>query len=211
MRYLSLLLILCLYACSFARADTTMSSLCRGDGFIPRSAEAMVERSENGREKLYEKSMVYYAALLGRHDKLRKWITSGISATEVDKNILADSVAADQLVSVKILISSGISPDLPTDHGTTPLMVAVQCDRLEISTFLIASGANVNARTPDGMDAMIAAIMEGNHRMVRLLLDNGFNLQRSKTKKGLTAIEIAKRRGEKKILEILSSGEKPAL
>jgi ankyrin repeat protein len=204
MPYLIIIVILSFGVINVARADATMSSLCQGNGFIPKEVEEHLKSSNDGREKLFGKSMVYYAAVLGYQDKLKTWL-SHTALTELDEDILAVSVSVDKIDSVKALVSAGMSPDTPTDRGVTPLMVAAQCDRVAIASFLIYSGANVQTRTPGGMDAMIAAIMEGNEEIIRLLLDRGFDISKSKTKNGLDPIAFAKRRGEKRILEILSS------
>jgi hypothetical protein len=58
--------------------------------------------------------------------------------------------------------------------GQTPLMVAVNHNKLEIAELLLANGANVNARGPHMQTPLLLAMSVYNHdKMVRLLLAKG--------------------------------------
>lgn len=191
-------------ACGFSSAQVSTPDLC--EEFVktfPREKIEAVMANSDGDDIYDGKGMKYYAAIFGSHGKLKKWIAAKKEPTSFDRNILVDSVVAGQFESVKILVSSGLSPDFSDERGTTPLIVATGCGYSEIMSYLLKAGADPNAKNVDGIDPLIHAIMEENVDAVRLLLDSGFDLKRSKTKNGLSPLEVAKRKGNKEILEIL--------
>jgi hypothetical protein len=97
------------------------------------------------------------------------------------------------------LLEGGADPSLASDSGVTPLMVATgltqvqgprarrgdvsqfysnwgPVDSLEVVTFLIALGADVNAANPSGQTALHGAAYTGADAVVRLLVQNGAKL-----------------------------------
>ncbi|MCM0000870.1 MAG: ankyrin repeat domain-containing protein, partial [Erythrobacter sp.] len=59
---------------------------------------------------------------------------------------------------VEFLLSQGISPDAPSLHGLTPLMVLGPGKRAaDVARALVAAGADVNAQAPTGMCPLHAA------------------------------------------------------
>lgn len=60
------------------------------------------------------------------------------------------------------------------DQGYTPLMLAAYHGHLEMATFLVKNGAELDGKSNYGTPVMAAAI-KGNAKIVSLLLDNGAN------------------------------------
>ena len=57
----------------------------------------------------------------------------------------------------------------------TPLLFAVRGGRIEATRTLLAAGADVNDRTPDGTSALMVAILNAHFELaVALLLSNGW-------------------------------------
>jgi ankyrin repeat protein len=77
------------------------------------------------------------------------------------------------------------------DHiGWTPLHYACAKGHLEVSSFLLANGANVNATSLGGTTPLMMAVQSGNEYLVKLLLDKGADLQ-LRNAEGISAIDIA--------------------
>jgi len=69
----------------------------------------------------------------------------------------------------------------------------------------LEKGANVNAGDKyDGSTALMDAAGSGHQEVVRVLLDNGANVN-AKREYGATALKIARAKGHKEIAELLKS------
>jgi ankyrin repeat protein len=74
--------------------------------------------------------------------------------------------------AVRRLLAAGADPNVATEAGSTPLMLAV--DDAAKTTLLLEAGANPNARPDDGRTALIlAAMRRGAAPVLTLLLDKG--------------------------------------
>ena len=74
--------------------------------------------------------------------------------------------------------------------GWTPLHYACAKGHLEVSQYLIANGAIVDALSPANTTPLMMAVQSGNEALVKLLLDKGADLQ-IRNSQGFTAIDIA--------------------
>lgn len=89
-------------------------------------------------------------------------------------------------------------------QGYTPLMLAAYHGRLEMATYLVKKGANLNGKSDYGTPIMAAAI-KGNKEIVGLLLDNGADPNITDTK-GNTALLYASVFNLNEIAELLLKG-----
>jgi hypothetical protein len=77
------------------------------------------------------------------------------------------------------------------DHiSWTPLHYACARGHLDVAQFLIANGAIVDSMSLGNTTPLMMAVQSSNEQLVKLLLDNGADLQ-SRNSQGLTAIDIA--------------------
>ncbi|MBU3624133.1 ankyrin repeat domain-containing protein [Polynucleobacter sp. AP-Latsch-80-C2] len=77
------------------------------------------------------------------------------------------------------------------DHiGWTPLHYASAKGHLDIASFLILNGANVNSLSLGGTTPLMMAVQSGNELLVKLLLDKGADLKLLNAE-GISAIDIA--------------------
>lgn len=202
--WVSLMLLFLIPSMSFAQSS--LSILC--DEYrevMPREKIVQILREENKPGVRFNgKTMLYYSAVLGFHDKLKDWVQNKKNLINIDHDIMVAVAAAGDPESISILVHAGVNPDLATDNGSTALIVAAECGRLNVMTILIEFGANIQARNDDGIDPLIESVMVGNLNSVRLLVNSGFDVRRSRTKNGLTPIDLAKKKGNKEILDILT-------
>ena len=63
------------------------------------------------------------------------------------------------------------------DEGVTPLAYAAGFGRMEVLEFLVARGANVNARDPRGLSALHLTVYTGQLQALRYLLDKGADVK----------------------------------
>ncbi|HPE18373.1 MAG TPA: ankyrin repeat domain-containing protein [Tenuifilaceae bacterium] len=94
------------------------------------------------------------------------------------------------LQDVKNYIEMGVSPNISTYDGVTPLMFAAQNGFYEIAEFLIENGADINATPYDGNTALHAAVRSNNDSIAELLINFGANIN-AKDIEGVSPLHIA--------------------
>ena len=100
------------------------------------------------------------------------------------------------------LLELGADPNVKTNQGATPIMNAVQSNKIEHLKTLLNAGALVNAKDNRGFTALHRAAEMGHIEILKLLLINGAdkNIQAE----GHTALTLAKARENKQIIELLN-------
>jgi len=132
------------------------------------------------------------------------------TAVTVDEIILQGAtplfLAAEvnNLDVIKTLVAAGADPLIPSDRGTTPLMMAagagtdVQRERepeerataIETAKFLVEHGADVNAAGQYGWTALHAAAYQGLNDVIAYLVSKGAKIDQ-KDEFGQTALSIS--------------------
>jgi serine/threonine-protein phosphatase 6 regulatory ankyrin repeat subunit B len=132
------------------------------------------------------------------------------TAVTVDEIILQGAtplfLAAEvnNLDVIKTLVAAGADPLIPSDRGTTPLMMAagagtdVQRERepeerataVETAKFLVEHGADVNAAGQYGWTALHAAAYQGLNDVIAYLVSKGAKIDQ-KDEFGQTALSIS--------------------
>jgi ankyrin repeat protein len=128
--------------------------------------------------------------------------------------LLRAAKAAD-VPAIKLLLDAGARVDLPNIFGHTPLMAACGSGRgnsptrgghqtedqaIDAAKLLLASGANVNARTRDGDTAVHGAAIHGWGKLIGVLAAAGANLDFT-DRDGMTPIDYAMGRYRPRYLE----------
>ena len=103
------------------------------------------------------------------------------------------------------LLSRGARADLPSNDGTTPLMLAAQIGWRDGAERLITRRANVNMANNRGETALIFAVQRNDVPMVRLLMSQGANPDQTDSIAGYSALDYARqdrrRAGVLRVLE----------
>jgi ankyrin repeat protein len=110
---------------------------------------------------------------------------------------------------VQILLENKANVNSTNTAEWTPIMHASFEGYAEIVKMLLDEGAEVNARTYVSGTALMFAAGKGHIEIVRLLLDAGADatveIDGSDDEDGTTAVEYARREGNKEIVELLEN------
>jgi ankyrin repeat protein len=115
------------------------------------------------------------AARLGNVKAAEDLLEAGVNPNVPDQygsTALYHAASMNQLDAVKLLLKYRADPNLTNLHKSTPLQRAADLGNSRMASTLIAAGANVNAKGPEGRTALFFA---GGHRLdlMQLLIEKG--------------------------------------
>jgi ankyrin repeat protein len=93
---------------------------------------------------------------------------------------------------LSFMLSKGARPDMASNDGTTPLILAAQLGWIEGATQLLARRANPNIGNRSGETPLIVAVQRRDIQMVRLLLSQRANPNQTDNLAGNSAIDYAR-------------------
>ncbi len=116
-----------------------------------------------------------YAAAYGDSSDLRTLLDKGAdSNAQNDDSATALMYAADDVEKTRALLDGGAKPDVRSGEGMTALMIAASAaGTYDVAKLLIERGANAKARLANGRSVLQLAALQGDSRLIRLLLDHG--------------------------------------
>ena len=122
-------------------------------------------------EDNYGYAALYWAAVQGSEDLVELLVAKG--AAPISAIYLA--VCTGDLAKVKRLVEEGadVNTRAKGSGGGTPLFAAVFGDNNDIAKFLIAKGADVNAKDKAGVTPLHYACEHGKRNMAELLINEG--------------------------------------
>lgn len=161
---------------------------------------------------------LHAAASGGNEDIINLFLDEGLSIdgqTPHGWTPLFVAVRDGRAEAAKLLVFRGANPNLPTDTGATPLIMAVtqkfptEKQRLDLVTYLLKRGADPNLSTQNGLDALFfAASYQKNPELVALLLEYGADTQTENYKKLLKLLKTRTDKESKKIAALLQKEAK---
>ena len=164
----------------------------------------------------FSESYTFLKAVRERDGAKVESITSNPSSTAVNareqssgEGALHILVRGRDLNWLRFLLANRARPDLASNDGTTPLMLAAQIGWRDGAEQLLARGANVNLGNSRGETALIYAVQRYDLPMVRLLLTVGANPNQTDNVSGNSAVDYA-RQGGARATSILRALETPA-
>ena len=112
--------------------------------------------------------------------------------------------------AVKLLIQAGVNPNIKTDFGNTPLILASLYDNVETVKTLIEFGADVNIKNQYKNNALmemldndwINKITPGALKIIEILIKAGIDVN-AKNEYKETALTLASKRDFKEVVKIL--------
>jgi ankyrin repeat protein len=132
-------------------------------------------------------------------------LASGRAGAPESAGVVAPtSDEAEEVRRIRAMIKD--SPDLinavDSQSGNTPLYAAATKGQLTVAEFLLANGANVDAKAQNGWTPLQAAAIKGHKAIVELLLTYKANIQAADAV-GSTALVLAAEHGFKNVVEVL--------
>ncbi len=104
---------------------------------------------------------ILFSACGPSQEELQQSARDALAARNIEysNESLVRTVAAGDSATAALLIQAGIFPDLSMRNGMTPLMIAAAKGHVPVVKLLIAHGANVNARQPNGASVLDIALL----------------------------------------------------
>ena len=119
------------------------------------------------------------------------------------RTLLHYAVKYKNIKAIKLLIKSGVNPEICDDEYNTPLHLAVLRGNVEVIKELLKYNVNINSTAEFDQTPLHLAITINNYEIVKLLLDNGAD-QDLVDEKNLKPIDYAIDEKYQKIIELLS-------
>jgi len=144
------------------------------------------------------------AASMGEVQLMLELIETGATISLVcpkGKTALHYAARTGQIDSCKVLLGAGASISYQDNNHAEPLYDAIMGDHPEIVRFLLNKGARLKAKVR-GKNYLMIATIKGNVEIFETLLSYGADLH-EKSFDGITAIDIAKQRKQKEILQFI--------
>lgn len=147
----------------------------------------------------------------GKIDLCRQYVRAGMSVDARDSDgtpMLNIACRCENCALAEWLVSCGCDIDpVSEDRGYTPLMDAVWKGNLEIASFLIQHGADVNRLSKDGQTMIVLAVGADKLDLCRLLAENGADVDIPDAM-GMSAYGYAKLFKKNEILSVLEKYHK---
>lgn len=150
--------------------------------------------------------MLLYAVNAGESnsDILRVLLDSGADLKHVDddgNSAFHYAIYRGNIEYASVLLGSA-DINMTNGQGKSPLILAVEDKDLDLADLLLQNGADVDLKDRSGRTALMYAVTHASSFMVRLLLDAGADTS-IKNKQGVTVTDLAKRRGNERIISLL--------
>lgn len=155
----------------------------------------------NAKSSVFRHTALHVAVFTGRIDIVQVLLDYGINVTAKDKHgmeaIGLASNNSDSLKLVDLLLDRGADiNNIGFRHQTLLIRSALKQKSREYIQGLIDRGADVNYRDPNGRTPLIYSILSRNPEAVRVLLDNGADINEGySVSRDRTALSIVNRPG----------------
>jgi len=125
----------------------------------------------------------------------------------IDPRFLMIALAAIVITSLAnrvMKLPSGLEKPqgIVTEHGSIALFKAIEGRRISLVRSIVGSGANIEARSEQGLTALMMAASNGCEEVVQLLIDKGSNLN-AVNAQGQTALQMARLAGHQASVDAL--------
>lgn len=158
----------------------------------------------NATKPLRSHSLLHIAVARGDMKEVEKQLAAGTPWNYLAGDGLAPlhwSISNDD--STEQLLLLGADPDVISTEGATPMMNAVQSNKMKQLLLLLKWKANVNARDYRGFTSLHRAAEMGHEDMVKVLLENGAD--KTIVAEGHTALSLAEMSENKNIIQLLQN------
>lgn len=152
--------------------DTVVTNLHKSSEF-----NKILEQDANG--TYLGRSIAYYYALFGYYEKLELLVNNkSLSSSDLDEALIAGVFSGHENI-VNLLLDNDVSANtMEGESGSSVLMIAAQCEREEITELLLSYNADPNYELENGNNALIAAFVNQNEKIVSILINAGANISK---------------------------------
>ena len=163
-----------------------------------------VHRIEENNCDFFAATPLWYAYTRGRNEQLYKYLLKN----RADPNHCWWAIAwYDDVLAAKLWLKHGAIIDKNPSIDDL-FLGAFQWKKMEFARWTLSRGANVNARGPGGMTALILAVKRKDEESIRWLISEGADPD-LKDEKGMSAKIIAEAKGPKRLLRDLVLEDSP--
>jgi ankyrin repeat protein len=175
---------------------------------------AVMEGQTNAAEILLDKGAdignddLKWAAWNGSVEIIKRLLAKGADVNTVfygTETALINAALAGKFEAVKFLLENGADVNAKEVTGETALIFAAGSGQTNVVEILLDNGADINAQSMTDGTALMEAAFDGNIDVVKLLLARGADVNAVVTSAvfGKTALEVAKKKGNAAIMELL--------
>lgn len=153
--------------------------------------------------KLRSDSLLHIAIAKSDLNKVKEELEKGVNINSLAGDGLSTlqwSIASSTKI-LEFLLNEGANPNVESLEGATPLMNAVQSNKIEHLKLLVENKAEVNKQDKRGFTALHRAAEMGHIEILKELLNQG--AKKEIKAEGHTALSLAMMRNNKEIIEIL--------
>jgi ankyrin repeat protein len=119
-------------------------------------------------------------------------------------SFMHDLAREGDVLSAEVIFDAGSEIDLPNDEGRRPLHEAAFFGHIDMVSFLIANGADINAPVhPFGHTALTLAVQQSHYDIVLYLIKKGARLGVADTLLGTGLLHIAASKNDMRMAGIL--------
>jgi ankyrin repeat protein len=139
--------------------------------------------------------------------KIRRLLKVGVNPNALDREshpaIVFAAHCTQPLQIIRTLIRAGADVNATDDRGNSALVVLSRDEDIDCVKELVKHGANINAKNQDGDTPLTNAAIWGAIKVVRFLLASSAD-RGLPDGAGITAINLARQHGHKRIVDLLS-------
>ena len=136
----------------------------------------------------------------GEVELVKELIKNGANVNDVDNVGYSALHYVNNPEIAKILIENGANVNAKSNNNNTPIMCV---DNYECAKILVENGADIKEKNNSGENAIMFAVVKGNHELVEFLIDKGADVWGNYNGKSL--LNVAK---DEKMYEILDNARK---
>jgi len=141
-------------------------------------------------------------------DPIERLINSGVSPNSQDsegKSLLMIAAQRGFLELVQSLLELNVDMRLKDRSGRTALFYAIEAnnENVDVVSFLLDHGADLNHESQERATPLLRAVERGYYGITKMLLEKGANLHTGFDGSGDTALHLAVKRNDKRIINLL--------
>ncbi len=190
--------------------ETVLMSCARTGSASAVRALLMAGADVNAREQADDQTALMWAAAQSHPAIVRLLIEQGadVAARSRERRQVISRRLQSELKYGELGRNYGTDAEETRVGGFTPLLFAVRQGDVESARLLLAAGADVNDRAPDGASALVVAAHSGHGALATFLLEQGANPDAAAA--GYTALHAAVLTGDLAVVEaLLAHGARP--